>query len=177
MFLLLLEKGRKNKGKGGFRVVDLKFAKSVFHVKGKWEFPELMSNHWSAVRSGLWLSLSRTFTRSSLSLVSEACAVFIVLVIVLLQVLQGLLICCLSTFIFLFLFIYTILPGPAAEKHPRSLMLPPPCFSWWCRWRDVQCLPNISSGLMAKLLHLCLLTPKNLLPFDSGIGEDLPCAG
>ena len=47
--------------------------------------------------------------------------------------------------------ILTSLPVPAAEKHPHSMMQPPPCFTVgiWSAW----CSPDIVIGVLPKELN------------------------
>ena len=53
--------------------------------------------------------------------------------------------------------ILTSLPVPAAEKHPHSMMLPPPCFI-------VGMVPGfLQTGIQAKEFNLSFIRPENLV--------------
>ncbi len=74
---------------------------------------------------------------------------------------------------FIFPSIATSRPVPAAEKHPHSMMLPPPCFTvgtvldrWWAvPWFS----PHIPLRIKAKKLYLGLIRPENLICHHLGV--------
>ncbi len=74
---------------------------------------------------------------------------------------------------FIFPSIATSRPVPAAEKHPHSMMLPPPCFTvgtvldrWWA-------VPGFSQHrplrIKAKKFYLGLIRPENLICHHLGV--------
>ena len=62
--------------------------------------------------------------------------------------------------LFIFPLILTSLPVPAAEKHPRSMMLPPPCFTL----REcARFPPDMTLGIQAKEFNLGFIRPENFV--------------
>ncbi len=74
---------------------------------------------------------------------------------------------------FIFPSIATSRPVPAAEKHPHSMMLPPPCFTVGTvldRWWAVPCFsPHIPLRIKAKKFYLGLIRPENLICHHLGV--------
>ena len=72
---------------------------------------------------------------------------------------------------FIFPSIATSRPVPAAEKHPHSMMLPPPCFTdcigqvMSSAWFS----PHIPLRINAKKLNLGLIRPENLISHSLGV--------
>ena len=55
----------------------------------------------------------------------------------------------------------TSLPGPAVEKHPHSIMLPPPCFTvgmakWWCVVVPILTVSSTTNFVLIHLFFTCL---------------------
>ncbi len=69
--------------------------------------------------------------------------------------------------------IATSRPVPAAEKHPHSMMLPPPCFTVGTvldRWWAVPGFsPHIPLRIKAKKFYLGLIRPENLICHHLGV--------
>ncbi len=74
---------------------------------------------------------------------------------------------------FIFPSIATSRPVPAAEKHPHSMMLPPPCFTVGTvldRWWAVPGFPpHIPLRIKAKKFYLGLIRPENLICHHLGV--------
>ena len=60
---------------------------------------------------------------------------------------------------FIFASILTSLPVPAVEKHPRSIMLPPPGFTLV----GARVPPDVTLGIQAKEFKLGFIRPENLV--------------